>query len=93
MNHDRAFVDGLIDLIEQRMVKANKAILTLSEAAIYTGLSISTLHSYCHKKMIPYSKPTNRLVYFLKSDLDAWMLRNKVKSDEQIMSNAIKNLA
>lgn len=52
--------------------------LTLPEAARYLNLSLSRLYTYTSQNVIPHFKPTNKKIYFLKSDLDDFLLRNRV---------------
>lgn len=53
-----------------------KNILSLDEAAIYLGISKSTLYKINTIYGIPYSKPAQKLIYYKREDLDAWMLKN-----------------
>lgn len=58
-----------------------KEVLTIDEAAAYTGLSKSTLYKYSSAGLITHSKPAGkRPIYFKLSDLVEWMTRNPRKS-------------
>ena len=45
------------------------------------------------RRAIPYYKPGGKLCFFAKEDLDAWMKRVRVKSQEEIDSEAARYLA
>jgi len=50
--------------------------LTQEEAAKYLGVETNTLANWRSKKTGPkYYKPTDKLVYYFKSDLDEWIKR------------------
>lgn len=55
---------------------SRKEILTLREVEKYTGLSRSTIYKMTHEKRIPFYKPTGKLIYFKRLEVEAWMLRN-----------------
>jgi excisionase family DNA binding protein len=51
-----------------------KTILTFSEALEFTGLSRAQLYRLTSRKEIPHSKPGGKLIYFLKKDLESYMM-------------------
>lgn len=55
-----------------------KEILTVDEACVYMGLSKSLLYKLCSQRRITFYK--NGRLYFKKSDLEAYMLKNEHKS-------------
>jgi excisionase family DNA binding protein len=79
--------DDQIGLIEQLFRKAqvqNKSILTLAEAAEFMGLSLSYCYKLTHWNKIPYYKPSGKVLYFKKEDLENWMLQNRSKTQDEI---------
>jgi len=65
-----------LEQIKNYSLLAAKTMLTLSEAALMTGLSKAYLYRLTCTKQIPYYKPNGR-VYFDKSELETWMRRNR----------------
>ena len=61
--------------VEQRIQLIGvKSVLTLDEAALYTGLKVKTLYVQCCAGTIPYYKSKGgNFNYFKKAELDAWM--------------------
>lgn len=55
-----------------------KTVLTAHEACEYMGITESHLYKLTSTGRIPYYKPTGKLVYFDRSELDDWLLRNKI---------------
>ncbi|EKO3431519.1 helix-turn-helix domain-containing protein [Vibrio fluvialis] len=54
-----------------------KEVMTINECAQYTGLSVSYLYKLTHRKLIPFFKPMGKRVYFKRTEIDLWLLRNK----------------
>ena len=73
----------------EKLLLCNKTVLTFNEAAEYTGLSKSYLYKLTSAGMIPHSKPNGKQVYFGKAELDAWLLRNEVKTNDVLEREAV----
>lgn len=73
---------------ENTATTAEKKILTIEEVAEITGLSKSTLYKMTSARQIPHYKPTARLLYFLREEVEAWMLRNRVTTSEELETEA-----
>jgi excisionase family DNA binding protein len=69
-----------LDNIERYLLLASKEVLTLDEVAILTGLSKSYLYRLTSTHQIPYYKPTGKVIYFEKKEVEDWMKQGKVKS-------------
>ena len=66
-----------------------KEHLNLSEAAKYLGLSKSFIYKKTSKRDgLPFYKIGNKLIYFKKSELDAWLVSNRQNTLEEIALNA-----
>ena len=61
---------------------AAKEMLTMDDAVLYTGLGKSCLYVLTCKKKIPFYKPNGKNIYFKKSELNDWLQRNRVASEE-----------
>lgn len=70
-----------------------KDFLSLEEASLYTGFSKSWLYQLCHRRAIPYYKPGGKKTFFKKSDLDNWMMRNRLTSLDEIAKEKINELS
>lgn len=83
----------LADLSEQisilaKAVLLNKETLTIEEAAVYTGLSVSFIYKLTCQRQIPFFKPRGKLLYFSRSELDSWLKQNRVKTTDEIEQQA-----
>lgn len=71
---------------------SNKEILTLDEAVNYLGISKSYLYKLTSSKEISHYKPSGKLIYFKRGDLDSWLLRNRESSLTETSDDLIQNL-
>lgn len=77
-------IQELKNLVTQQTEKP----LCLDEAAAYLNIKKSYLYKLTHLKILPFFKPNGKKIYFSKSELDKWIMRNPVKSQEQIEQDA-----
>jgi excisionase family DNA binding protein len=77
----------------QAQLLGNKKVLNADEAAAYTGLAKSYLYKLTAKNMIPFSKPSGKLIFFSTEDLDNWMLSNRTSGYMERVTKAATYLA
>jgi len=68
-----------LDRIESLLIRDGKQHLTLLEAANYLDISSSHLYKLTSAGLIARSKPGGKRIYFLKSDLNTYLLRNRIE--------------
>jgi excisionase family DNA binding protein len=66
--------------------------LDSNEAATYLHQSKSYIYQLTSKGLIAYFKPRGKRIYFLKRDLDAFLLRNRRAATEEVDSAAANHL-
>ena len=67
-----------LDRLERLMI-ANKEVLTFDEACDYTGISRSYLYKLTAAGQIPHSKPNGKLIFFEREKIVSWLLQNHLK--------------
>lgn len=67
---------------------ATKRILTFNEAAEFTGISKSYLYKLTSTQRIPHFKPTGKIIFFDREELQAWLAQNRVATIDEIESKA-----
>lgn len=72
----------------ERLLIAQKSVLTFAEALEYTGISASYLYKLTSARMIPHYKPLGKMIYFNRAELDAWMLSRRIKPNAEINNEA-----
>lgn len=65
-----------------------KEVLNFNEACDYTGLSQSHMYKITSVSGIAFYKPGGKKVYFKRSDLDSFLLRNRVCTIEELDEDA-----
>ena len=65
-----------------------KALLTVEEVCMYTGLSKSYLYKMTSQNIIPYYKPQGKKIYIDRLELETWLKRHRIKSAEEIECEA-----
>ncbi|MCG8321312.1 MAG: helix-turn-helix domain-containing protein [Cytophagales bacterium] len=72
----------------EHIVKASnlcqKEVLTFSEFCKYCGISESHGYKLTSQNRVPHYKPSGKMVYFKRSEIDDWLLKNPVKTIDQI---------
>jgi excisionase family DNA binding protein len=66
------------------MNNINEEILSLNEAAKFLKSSKSFMYKMTSQKHIPHYVPSGKRIYFKKSDLEDWLLKNRIPSGSEI---------
>lgn len=72
------------DLITANIINTTKEVLTSDEAARYMGVSKSYLYKLTMAKQIPHYKPTGKICYFNRQELEQWLQSNRIATDEEL---------
>jgi len=67
-----------LDRLERLMI-ANKEVLTFDETCDYTGISRSYLYKLTAAGHIPHSMPNGKLIFFEREKIVRWLLQNERK--------------
>ena len=72
-------------LDEQNLLK--KAVLNFDEACKFLDVSPSHLYKLTSAKGIPHFCPQGKKLYFRRDELEAWLLRNRQPTAEEVQEN------
>jgi len=64
--------------------KQESDIITVDEFVDLYDVARSTVYAWVHQKRIPHYKPNARILRFKRSEIDAFMLQNRVASQSEI---------
>lgn len=81
-----------LEAIEQNMLLASKTVLMIQDVSALTGLSASTIYQMTSKHQIPHYKPTGRLLYFDRQEVEAWMKQNRIGTISEAQQAASKHI-
>ncbi|GAB6394669.1 MAG: helix-turn-helix domain-containing protein [Bacteroidales bacterium] len=70
--------------LENRQALGQREVLTLKEAARYMGLAVGTLYRLTCKKRITHFKPGGKIIYLKLSDIQEYMLRNRIATADDL---------
>ncbi|RKQ42913.1 AlpA family transcriptional regulator [Roseivirga pacifica] len=71
-------LNQLEELVKRSTINT-KNVLTVEEAVEYTGLAKSSLYKLTANKSIPHYKPIGKRIYFRRTELEEWMLKNPIQ--------------
>lgn len=79
--------DKILSLLEE--IKLNtllsaKNVLNIHDVKKITGLSKSHLYKLSMKNGIPHYKPSGKLLYFDRKEIEQWMKRGRVATQEEM---------
>ena len=77
-----------LDRIERYCLLAGKNVLTFEDAKVLVGVSGSHLYKLTSSHKIPFYRPTGKMLYFDRSELETWMKQNRVKPAYEIEQEA-----
>lgn len=83
----QSITDILNDMRNIQMLR--KEVLTMDEAALYTGFEKSYLYKLCsQKKIAHYKTPGGKMTFFDRKELTAWLKSNRIKPNYEIVEEA-----
>jgi excisionase family DNA binding protein len=78
------------ELIEKRLeqieklLPGRKDVFTFEGCCRYTGISRTYMYKLTGTNRIPHFKQHGKIIYFSKAEIDAWLMKNPVKTTEAI---------
>lgn len=77
-----------LEAIERYSMMAAKDMLTMSEAAVYLGMTKGYLYKLTSTGKVPYYKPNGKTIYFAKAELASWMKKNRHSTNDEAEAKA-----
>lgn len=78
-------IKAVASAVAGEIAHTSKEVLTSVETAQYLGISLSYLYKLTMRGEIPHTKPTGKLCYFSRPELENWLKNtNRVASAEEI---------
>ncbi|WP_333853078.1 helix-turn-helix transcriptional regulator, partial [Epilithonimonas sp.] len=62
------------------------------ELSKYTGFKCSYIYKLAHRRLIPYSKPSGKMLFFERVKIDNWLLTNSSPSNSEVEKNLVKKI-
>ena len=83
LNNTQETLETILAKLES-LEKHNKTVLDLDHCAAYTGYAKSYLYKLTSLGQIPHYKPGGKKIFFKRSEVDEWLLRNPVRTQDEI---------
>ena len=74
----------------ENLVLHSKNVLSFEEASRFLNLSKSYLYKLTSGNLIPHYKPHGKMLYFEKTELEAWLRQNPIRTQAQTEAEAQK---
>ena len=65
-----------LSTIEDLLKRKDDKPLTFKDACAYLGYAPSYLYKLTYKNIVPHYKPTGKIIFFSKNELDEWIFTN-----------------
>ena len=70
------------------LLAAKNDALTIDDAAVLTGMSKSHIYKLTCSKQIPFYRPSGKLIYFSRLELEGWLKQNRVTPEYEAEQQA-----
>lgn len=87
-NMSKEEIKAIADLVTANIIGCTKEVLTSDEAARYMGISKSHLYKLTMRQEIPHFKPTGKVVYFNRTEVEQWLQSNRVATVNEAQAQA-----
>lgn len=65
-----------------------KSIMTVDDLSAYLGLQSTYIRKLTYNREIPHYKPSGKKLYFLREEIDEWVLSSRVATAEELREEA-----
>ena len=76
-----------LSTIEDLLKRKDDKPLTFKDACAYLGYAPSYLYKLTYKNIVPHYKPTGKIIFFSKNELDEWIFKSRSKNSEDSSQN------
>ena len=83
LDWDSELIKGIANHVKTYANITTKEVLTSEECAYYMGVSRSYLYKMTMRKEIPHYKPSGKMCYFNRKEIEAYMQNNRIPSVEE----------
>lgn len=81
-----------LELITQQAITqkaiTQKEVMTVDDVCEFLGFKKSYIYKLTHLRDIPYYKPEGKVLFFKRSEITDWVLRNRHKTVRELESDA-----
>lgn len=78
---------------KETIMENTNNLMTTTEAAAFLGYKRSYLYKLMMRRAVPYYKPSGKLCFFDREELDAWKRSCRIMPQDEIDEQAARYLA
>ena len=78
------------DILTNEILQKN--VLNLNDLALYTGFSKSFIYKLTSGRKIPFYRPSGKLLFFKRDEIDQWLLHKSVPTISNVQENHLDYL-
>ena len=82
----------ILQRLEKYALLAAKKVLSIEDVVLLTGLTKGHIYKLTSAHQIPYYKPAGKQIYFDRTELEAWLKRNRVNTVDEVEQEATNYL-
>lgn len=82
-------IEKIAEAVARNLLVYHKEVLTIEEAAQYMGLKLSYVYKLTMTRELPHYKPFGKNIYFKRTELENWLLMNKIATNLELNSRAL----
>ena len=90
-NSDHKEILKKLSILEDLLKKKDDKPLTFKEACAYLSYAPSYLYKLTYRNVIPHYKPTGKIIFFSKAELDEWVFKSRNQNSEISRQNENMN--
>ncbi len=75
-------IENLLKKKDDHALRQTSKPLTFKEACAYLGYAPSYLYKLTYRKIIPHYKPTGKVIFFSKNEIDEWIFRSRIRQND-----------
>lgn len=76
-----------LSTIEDLLKRKDDKPLTFKDACAYLGYAPSYLYKLTYKNIVPHYKPTGKIIFFSKNEIDEWIFKSRCQNSEDSSQN------
>jgi len=85
---DTENISKQLDELKRLVLLRAKNVLNVDDLCLLLGTTRKNVYKMTSEKQIPFYKPQGGKIYFKKDEVEAWMLRNRSASLDEIENKA-----
>ena len=78
-----------LTVLEELLKNKDDRPLNFKEACTYLGYAPSYLYKLTYQNIIPHYKPTGKMIFFSKNEVDQWIFKSSV--ERRVMNDELKD--